>query len=370
MRLVIGAAIGVFVALSGCGGASQGGGGTAGSAVSGTAGSGVAGMAGGAAGSGGGGSGAGGGASGVAGASAGGAGGGGTQSLSLTFGPLTVAPAADVTKCVVVRLGNASAVHVGVIRNQLGAGVINVAVYKSNDTTEQSAPFDCRSVEYYGSSRDLLMFSRTADDTLTMPAGIGRTFDADQMIRLEVHAFNDTPDAVAIQTTTTFTAIADASFQKEAAAFLIDGANVVVSRGSKQASIFISVPSSVTAHSFFAIAGFQHKYGLGVTVATAAGATATPSSPVYAPPSYDWRAPPTVYPTTPFTVPDGGGFAVTCDWNNTGSKQVSLGPTAAEEACTVVAYYAPGDRFRFCTNALDTTFCCPNAEQPQYCVDP
>jgi hypothetical protein len=297
-------------------------------------------------------------------------GGTGAQLASLTFGPLNLAPGDDVTKCVVVRLGNTSALHIGAIRNQVSAGVLGLAVYKSTDTTEQTTPFDCRTVEDYLSPRDLLFFSRKSDDTLTMPEGIGRTFSANQMIQLEVHAFNDTSDNLAVQTSTAFTPMADASFKNEAAAFLIALADFRIPPGPYQQNFYISVPSSVTGHGFFAISAFQHKYGVGVTVGTADSATAASSSPVYDPASYDWRAPPTVYPTAPFTVPDNGGFSVTCNWNNTGTATAQAGSLAAQETCAVFGYYAPGAGFTSCTNStvvMGATICCPNSQQPSSC---
>src|SRR6185503_15198673 len=129
------AALGVAVALAGCGGAGSGSGGHGGGSPAGTGGqagttaTGTGGQAGtGQSGAGGGQAGAGG---------LGGAGGQAPTSYAITFGPLQVGPGVEDTQCVVVRLGNSAAIHVGQVHNQAGPAAVQMILYTSTDTTEQ-----------------------------------------------------------------------------------------------------------------------------------------------------------------------------------------------------------------------------------------
>src|SRR5579872_2543648 len=70
---------------------------------------------------------------------AGGAADGGTAAASytVTFGPVQVAANTERTQCIVIRLGNPVALHIGRIHNLLGTSSHHMIVYKVNDTIEQ-----------------------------------------------------------------------------------------------------------------------------------------------------------------------------------------------------------------------------------------
>src|SRR5262245_4187282 len=76
-------------------------------------------------------------------ASSGAGGGPGLMGFTVTFDPITVQPGMENTQCVVRKLPNPSAIHVGTIHNVLSAGSHHMIVYKTNDTVEQPTPFAC-----------------------------------------------------------------------------------------------------------------------------------------------------------------------------------------------------------------------------------
>src|SRR4051812_8662164 len=73
-----------------------------------------------------------------------GAGGNSPQTFSVTFGPVTIGAGMEDTQCVVRKLPNTAAMHVGEIHNVLGVGSHHLIVYRTNDTVEKTTPFKCQ----------------------------------------------------------------------------------------------------------------------------------------------------------------------------------------------------------------------------------
>ena len=114
---------------------------------------------------------------------------------------------------------------------------------------------------------------------------------------------------------------------------------------------FIQVPSRMNGVSYFAITGHEHQWGTNVQVEVAQDA-GSQGSPVYEVPNFRWDEPLTVTYDPPFTVPDGGGFKVTCDWNNMSSQTVRFGTSVNDEMCFFWAYYVPSRGPLVCANGL------------------
>jgi hypothetical protein len=115
---------------------------------------------------------------------------------------------------------------------------------------------------------------------------------------------------------------------------------------------FIQVPSRFDGVSYFAITGHEHQWGTDVFVEVAAS-EGSPGTPVYDIPVFLWDEPETVsYNDNPFTVPDGGGFRITCDWNNRSDRPVGFGTGVEDEMCFFWAYYFPSRGALVCANGL------------------
>src|SRR3954471_13512503 len=96
------------------------------------------------------------------------------------------------TQCVVRKLPNTAAMHVGEIHNVLGVGSHHLIVYRTNDTVEKTTPFKCQPFTdlLHPEKGTPLMISQKKDDTLTLPKGVAFAIAADQFIRLEMHYIN------------------------------------------------------------------------------------------------------------------------------------------------------------------------------------
>jgi hypothetical protein len=131
---------------------------------------------------------------------------GAVESYSLTFGPVTVAPGQENTQCMVLRLGNPAALHVGAIINKLTPGSHHLIVYRTNDTEEQPEPFDCNpfSDTLDPTKGAPLMITQKEEEVLSLPTGVAFTLEANQMIRLEMHYLNASGGQMGIGATSSF----------------------------------------------------------------------------------------------------------------------------------------------------------------------
>src|SRR5260221_8324656 len=67
------------------------------------------------------------------------------QKYALGWGPVTVAPGQESTRCIWLRLGNDTEIKVHQLHNVLGASSHHLIVYKDDmDTTEQTTPVPCQ----------------------------------------------------------------------------------------------------------------------------------------------------------------------------------------------------------------------------------
>ena len=293
----------------------------------------------------------------------GGAGGQAPTTYALHFGPIQVAAGFEDTQCVVVRLGNSAAIHVGQIHSQLGAGTVQMIVYAVTDTTEQTTPFDCTPFTgVYSAAANMraLAIVQNADETLTFPAGVGLALGANQMMRIELHYANPNgTDALTAQATVTLSTIPDASFQS-AASFLAlletNAIDIPVGAMTKLGPLFFPFPSTLSGATFFAMTSEEHSLGTKAQ-AWSAASTSDPGSSIYL--NVNWPTPPLTTLGTPLAVTAGAGLKYECDWTNSGLAEAKFGLGATNELCMFVGYYYPSQGPTTCLHESGSYICCP-----------
>lgn len=285
------------------------------------------------------------------------------ESLSITWGPYDVESGDEETRCVVKRLGNTDTVYAHQIFNELGATSHHFIVYKVGDTVEQPEPFSCNPfLDTLDPEKGApIMITQKAEDLLTLPDGVVYELEPNQMIRLELHFINVLSSTQEASATSTFIPIPEDEVEAVAdVVFFGDGDISIPARESYTLGpSFIEAPAALDGVSYFAITGHQHKWGRNVYVETAANAGA-PGTPVYDVDNFLWDEPETVTYATPFTVPTGGGFNITCDWTNQSDRDVDFGIGVNDEMCFFWAYYYPSNGAVVCVNNIfGISFCCP-----------
>ena len=291
----------------------------------------------------------------------------GVTSFTLSLGPIAV-PAGpfERTRCVTKRLGNTRQIHVNRIHNQLGPTSHHAIIYRTADTVEEPTPIDCKPfTETLDPTRGApLVITQKSDELVSLPPGVAYTFEANQMVRIELHYINLTKNEMMASETTTFETIPDSEFQNEAGLLFIGDPDIRIQPMSTftLGPVFFPLPEYLADAHFFAITGHEHQWGTNVKISVMdsdlGGAT-----PVYDVPNWLWSEPETVYPAVPFGVPKGGGFSFTCEWYNRSGSVIHFGESAQNEMCFFWAYYYPSQGSFVClhTDQLAGGFdlCCP-----------
>ncbi|MBX3188121.1 MAG: hypothetical protein KF819_13960 [Labilithrix sp.] len=288
--------------------------------------------------------------------------------VSVAFPPTAIPAGVEKTECVVVRLGNATPLHIGSIRNDLGDGSHHLIVYRTSDTVEKPTPFAC---DPFTDTLDpekgsTLMVTQKKEDTLTLPPGVAFSIEANQMVRLEMHYINASASQKTITAKSTFIPISDDDFRDEAGFLFIGNPDIQLPPNTTTTlgPTFFQVPAELWGVKFFAMTGHQHKLGTNVQIAMTPNAD-DPGRMVYDVPDWSWSEPKTETFDPPFTVPNDGGFTFTCTWNNTTDRQVRFGESANAEMCFFWAYYYPNKGARVCFHTkriggqFGTDICCP-----------
>jgi hypothetical protein len=288
----------------------------------------------------------------------------GTQSFTVQFGPVSVAPGEENTQCIVVPLGNAAAIHVGQIHDLLGTASHHMILYKVASTTPaQTTPVDCQPFQgaLNPAAGNPLIISQKPDDTLTLPQNVAFTLDPNQMVRLEMHYINANPtQTVTLVTTSTLTTIPDADYKYDASFLFIGDPEISIPAQStfNTGSQYFALPAQYNSSNFFAITGHEHHLGTEVQIWSATGAS-DPGSLIYT--STSWSDPPVTTFSPPVRIPAGGGFKFQCNWDNTTTAAVKFGESANDEMCFFWAYYWPSQGAAVCFTANGASACCPGA---------
>lgn len=273
-------------------------------------------------------------------------------SFSVKWGPVTVPGGTESTQCVMKRLGNTEPISVREIHNELGATSHHFIVYRVDDTLERPEPYSCTPFTDTLNDSPIIITQR-ADDRLTLPEGVAYTIEPDQMLRLELHYINVSAAPQVADATSTFIPMPSEDVENEADIMFLGDVSISIPPMSEATlgPSFLQVPPRFEGVRYFAITGHEHQWGTNVYV-EAAESAGQPGSPVYDVPNFQWDEPLTVTYDPPFTVPSGGGFKLTCDWNNRSDHHVSFGTSVDDEMCFFWAYYFPSRGPLVCANGL------------------
>ena len=273
--------------------------------------------------------------------------------FGVKWGPTMVPAEEEGTQCVVKRLGNTEPVSIHEIHNALGATSHHFIVYRVDDTVERPDPYPCSPFTDTINDPPLIITQRS-DDRLVLPDGVAYTIEPNQMIRLELHYINVSAAPQMAEATSTFIPMPEDEVEHEAdVMFMGDTAiNIGPMGETTLGPSFIRVPSRFNGVSYFAITGHEHKLGTDVYVETAQSSGSAGTS-VYDVENFRWDEPETVsYNDAPFSVPDDGGFKLTCKWNNPTDERVYFGTSVDDEMCFFWAYYFPSRGPLVCANGL------------------
>jgi hypothetical protein len=253
-----------------------------------------------------------------------------------------VAPGAEGTKCVQVKLASASPVIIVQLHNRLSPASHHFIVTALTDPSAAEKPMeDC--MAFRGAIKGApLAITQKHDDLVSLPEGVGYHFSANQVLHLELHYLNTSDETLDVTGEAEFIPAAANAQLQEGAVLLVGTTDInlpahVVHRNDPK---FLALPKGLGDVQFYAITGHTHRLGTEVQVSTALNPT-TAGAQVYAPANFDWEAPEMKQLNPHVSVPEGGGFMLQCAWNNTTDASVSFGESALAEMCFFWAYYYP-----------------------------
>jgi Copper type II ascorbate-dependent monooxygenase, C-terminal domain len=289
-----------------------------------------------------------------------------SSSYTVNFPPVTIAPGTENTQCIVARVGNDEIIRVHQIHNTLPQGSHHLILYRTSDTEEILTPYDCDPfIDSFDPAKgSTVMVTQKHEDTLTLPAGVAFTMPPEQMVRLEMHYINTTSVPIDVSATSTFTTIPAKEYKHEADFLFVGTPDIELPAHSKTTigPTYFGIPDDLANVNFFGITGHTHQWGRNVTV-NAAESKDGPEKSVYDVPGWLWSEPATVMHDPVFTVPQGGGFRFTCEYNNLGDQKVGFGESANDEMCFFWAYYYPSQGAYVCVHTKQIgggyDLCCP-----------
>ena len=279
----------------------------------------------------------------------------GPSSYSLVFPAQTLAAGAEQTFCITQRLGNVASIHVGTITSQLDSGDFQLIVYLSSATTEQTTPQSCTPLNGLLSNTDQAIYiARAPNDTLTFPAGVGLTLEANQMLTVELHQFSVQQTSSSAGAHLSFGVMSDSAFQNGAALWLQAQTNFSVINDGSQHMVtgFNPIPAHMGTAKLFAMTGYENVSGIERKAWNAANAGDTSTQIYDSTTSYDQPLNTTF--ASPLTFASGAGVAYQCTYVNNSGAPKNAGTGRQDETCMFASYYYPGQGFELCIGTTCT----------------
>jgi hypothetical protein len=286
---------------------------------------------------------------------AGGSGGGALTPFITQIGPITLAASEERTVCVTRRLGNTTAFHASEVHTLLiGPAWHELVVYRVNDTVESLTPTNCPTLGGFigADGGTALVYTKLPDENLVLPSGLGFSFAANQMLRLELHALNAGTSTVDASARIDVQPLDESTFSTEAGMLLTSTLAINIPPGQTTIETNYTLPQAFVGTSAFELTGYTHK--LGVDMFASSGFTQ-----IYAPSVYVYDNPQIATPNPPVDLPADGGLKVTCIYQNPTSSTVTFGSSANDERCDLRLYYSPARSTQLCVHVGGTTACCP-----------
>lgn len=292
---------------------------------------------------------------------------GDAETFDAGIGPIHIDQGEERTVCIEKRLGNAAPIWLHSIHSNLTEGGHHSILYRSTATEEHLEPFDCTPfVETLCGENVPLIITQKDEETLTYPDGVAVELAADQMVRIEVHFLNATPDALDVSEAFTLTTIPEAAVEREADFLFLGSPDIHVGagEGATLGPRFVELPSDLEDIEIFALTGHTHRFGRDVSL-WLSQSDGDLSNKVYPSGVYDWEEPEVAFYDPPLAVPAGAGLSIQCTWENTSGQDVEFGESANAEMCFAWAYYTTARGYQICFQSeeaipgVPVTACCP-----------
>ena len=297
---------------------------------------------------------------------------GGGHAFTISWGPVTVGPSIEDTRCVEKRLGNDAAAWIGALETHITSSH-HLIVYRVPGTEERPEPYPCepfRDTLQPESAGAPLMVSQIEDERLELPSGVAFGVAADQMVRLELHFVNYTDADLTVQAQVTFETLAPELFRDEADFLFTGNPDIRLEPGANVLGpTWFPLPEELADVNIFGMTGHTHQWGTNVQVEQRLARDAA-GTMVYDYEGWSWQEPPVARFDPALAMPRASGFRFTCEWQNDSGGTVDFGENADDEMCFFWSYYYPSQGHKVCVHSDQyddglgepgTDLCCPGS---------
>jgi hypothetical protein len=293
---------------------------------------------------------------------------------------LTVGAGQELHQCQFVTLPNDAGIDVVGISHEYTAGSHHFLVFMTDLDTipaDMQGQYDCVHGDepIMQHARAVIYGAQSPIGTTSFPDGVGFGMKAHQVLMLQAHYINTSPQDLAASVSVTFaTAAADKLTTKAGFLVFYDPFIYVPAQGGATSGIRCAVGGNINLISAFT---HYHQRGTSMRVWVDPSMSTASETPFYA--TADWEHPQDF--KGPMAVSAGSVFRFQCDYTNGDSFEVFQGPNAAtSEMCVFASLYYPalGDVFencadlsvigtgsQACTDLLSCVQGCPASDAPQ-----
>lgn len=273
----------------------------------------------------------------------------GPGNATVQIGPVALQPGVEKTVCVNQRLPIDDPLVINRIAVDLAPGSHHLIVYATDETQDHAEPINCSPFSHILAGDRPLTIVQKPHDELVFPPNVGLLLDAHQMIKLEAHYINASPQALAGSATVRFDGLrnaAGADFIPAAMAFW-GTSNFKIPAKSK-GDTGVRFERGYTASYFFALTTHQHQLGTRMRIWHSPKPRDTSQMPLAD--NTNWAEPPLYRVDPPIQFDGVSGLSYRCEWNNTTDMPVGFGESANDEMCFVWMYYFPSHGFEMCVD--------------------
>jgi len=277
------------------------------------------------------------------------------DATQLTIGPFDLAPGQEFTKCAIVPLGNTGDLDAIQIDATLAPGSHHLIVYRSTATKAQTTPFDCHPFEGILTGDVPLFIAEKLQTTLPLPSGVAYHLKPNQLVKLEAHYINATPQTLQAMGTVSITpGKTDRTYLPADIMFcgsVNQLANDCIPPNTQSFTLnpgFYVGGAAVdfSKIKFFGFTSHEHRLGTNVVISRSTSKS-DPGVPIYQ--NSSWDNPPLAVFDDAHLIQfgPGEGFRWQCSYDSAGAQPPPTGKTcfgesaATNEMCFIWAYYFP-----------------------------
>jgi hypothetical protein len=259
----------------------------------------------------------------------------GADRVTASTGPFTVPSGTEDTICVVRRLPLDADVFATEVRTHIDPGSHHAIVYRLDTGTPSDEPFPCTPfTDILGGDGLPIVLAQESERMVRYPEGTGLRLSAGQLVRLELHYINTTPDPLEVGANVEFDVTPVTSDVQEIG-YIFSGTTAinVPARSTGSATQTYSPPPGIR---LFGVTTHMHHWGTVATV-TLSGEEIHRSN--------SWSEPPLDTFDPSIETSAGDTLQVVCEYENGSDTTVHFGESANDEMCFMIALYYPSSGF-------------------------